>query len=162
MAGAKPPFQRFHELFSVAQNGCWEWTGHIGSNGYGQIKAFGRMVSAHVFAFTLYKGPVPDKLQVLHSCDNKRCVNPYHLSAGTHQRNMQEAAERGRMCAGSRHPHYGRKNPRPKQAHRVRVLGAEYTSQNEAERVLGLGSGTVRYWLMKHPHKAQIISKGEN
>lgn len=34
---------------------------------------------------------------VLHSCDNKRCINLEHLRFGTHSENMQEAIERGRF-----------------------------------------------------------------
>lgn len=160
MAGAKAPFIRFHEKIEQSATGCWEWTGQRGSSGYGQIKAFGKMVSAHRFAYALYKGPIDDGQEVLHACDNRLCVNPAHLSVGTHQQNMIEARQRRRMRSGDDHPMFGRKNPRPEQAHRVRVLGVEYESQKSAERHLGLGSGTVRYWIRNKPEKAQIIAKG--
>lgn len=161
MAPPVPPFKRFHEQFEVAENGCWNWTGQTGNSGYGQIKAFGSMVSAHRFALELYKGPIPHGLCALHSCDNKLCVNPDHLRAGTKAENSHEAVERGRIRRGSASPMYGRRNPRPRQANRVRVLGVEYDSQKSAEKALGLGSGTVRYWIQNHPQKASIISKGE-
>ncbi len=41
-------------------------------------------------------------LQVLHSCDNKKCVNPKHLRAGTAKENSQDAVERGQMQRGER------------------------------------------------------------
>lgn len=162
MPAAKPPFVRFHDLVDRRDDGCWIWRGAVGTNGYGQIKAFGRMVSAHRFAFELYSGPIPDGAMLLHSCDNKMCVNPDHLRPGTAAENMQEAAERGRLPRGPRHHNFGRPNPRPKQANRVRVLGRDYDSQKAAERALGLGSGTVRYWIINSPSKAQIITKGSN
>lgn len=161
MPAAVPPFQRFHETLSQGgPNGCWVWNGASGQNGYGQIKSFGKIVSAHRFAFELYKGPIPEGQEILHSCDNKLCVNPDHLRAGTHAENMAEAGERDLMPRGRAHHSYGRRNLRPNQAHRVRVLGRTYLSQKEAERALGLGSGTVRYWIKNKPERAQIISKG--
>jgi hypothetical protein len=41
------------------------------------------------------------------------------------------------------------------------VLGKPYGSLNEAERALGLGSGSVAYWLRTGNPKAQKISKEE-
>lgn len=160
MAGSEAPFIRFHRLISKDQGGCWIWTGSHGANGYGQFKAFGEMVAAHRFAFELYKGPLQSGQHVLHSCDRKLCVNPDHLRAGTHAENMAEAAARGRMRRGIDHPMFGRRNPRPKQANRVRVLGRDYPSQKAAERALGLGSGTVRYWIINKPEKAAVIQRG--
>lgn len=161
MPAAKAPFLRFQESYEVAPNGCWLWAASCAANGYGQIKVFGEMTAAHRFAYTLFKGDIPESHHILHSCDNKRCVNPDHLRAGTHQENMADAVERGRMPRGRKHPQFGRTNPRPNQAHRVRVLGADYPSQKAAERALGLGSGTVAYWIRKRPEKAQILSKGK-
>ncbi len=37
-----------------------------------------------------------DGLEILHQCDNKRCVNPNHLKLGTHSENILEYFSRGR------------------------------------------------------------------
>lgn len=156
MAVSKAPFIRFHEQFEKAENGCWIWTGRTGSSGYGQIKAFGKMVSAHRLAHELYNGPIDEGLHVLHSCDNKLCVNPAHLRAGTRSENIQEAIERGCIRRGIEHPLYGTRGRKAPNRKPVIVLGKHYESQDEAEKTLGLGSGTVRYWIINRPDKATL------
>lgn len=158
MPPPEPPFKRFLRGYKTNEkSGCWTWTGSKYRNGYGWLKVFGKVVSAHRYSYELHKGPIPDGLHILHSCDVKDCVNPDHLRPGTHAENMLEAHDRGAIRTGENHPMYGKKNPRPKQANKVRVLGTEYESQNSAERALGLGSGTVRYWIINSPSKAQLI-----
>lgn len=51
----------------------------------------GIRTGAHRHAYMLWKGAIPDGLDVLHSCDVKQCVNPEHLRVGTHQENIREA-----------------------------------------------------------------------
>ena len=154
----EPPFARLMRSFDRdKETGCWIWSGAKYKNGYGWIKAFGKPVSAHRLSYELHSGPIPDGMEILHSCDNKSCVNPDHLRVGTHAENMREAADRGLMPSGRAHHMFGRKNPRPMQANRVLVLGVEFESQKAAERHFGLGSGTVRYWIKNNPSKAWIL-----
>jgi hypothetical protein len=79
-------------------DGCWIWIGPKDSSGYGQIRIGGRsglMVLAHRLSFLIHSGLYPKRF-VLHSCDNRLCVNPGHLHEGDQSDNMREMAERGR------------------------------------------------------------------
>lgn len=74
---------------------CWIWRGCVGSDGYGHVRCGDKIVAAHRASFALAYGRVPSG-HVLHSCDNPRCINPDHLSEGSHRRNMRECALRAR------------------------------------------------------------------
>jgi hypothetical protein len=86
--------RRFHKYVEITPT-CWLWTGtfytQFGGNTYGQIWLKDRRVSAHRASYVLHVGPIPDGLDILHSCDVKACVNPAHLRPGTHQENIAEA-----------------------------------------------------------------------
>lgn len=75
---------------------CWNWKGATrGKNGYGAMKVDGKVVSVHKFAYTLYRGEIPEKLLVSHTCHNKLCVNPDHLKLVTPKENHNEGVRRG-------------------------------------------------------------------
>lgn len=81
---------------------CWLWTGSKENHGYGLAytghKPDGRKDRhyAHRIAYAMAHGFVPAHLEVMHSCDVPRCVNPAHLSLGTHQQNIADREARGR------------------------------------------------------------------
>lgn len=75
---------------------CWEWVGGNFNNGYGRFYQKQKTWSAHKYSYILHKGPVPNGLVVMHSCDNKNCVNPDHLSLGTPLKNTQDMCKKGR------------------------------------------------------------------
>jgi len=89
---------------------CWEWQASIDSRGYGNIglprnDGTGRYITqrAHRIAFLLANGLMNIDLVVRHSCDNRRCCNPAHLSLGTQSENMTDAVKRGRLLRAGEH-----------------------------------------------------------
>ena len=111
----QPVEERFLLYVEKCEGGCWEWRGCSFRSGYGSIKNSGKMMGSHRLSYELHhpitKSIDDIELCVLHSCDNPKCVNPSHLSLGTHQDNMTDKANKGR-ATGVSHP--GEKNPSSK------------------------------------------------
>ncbi|MGC0237321.1 HNH endonuclease signature motif containing protein [Arthrobacter sp. SD76] len=88
----------FHaDIFWTAVNkteSCWEWTAGKNKAGYGCMnvrKADGRKTTArtHKLSYLLHTGPIPDALDVDHTCHNRACVNPHHLRLATRKQNQE-------------------------------------------------------------------------
>lgn len=81
--------QRFwSKVDNCSRDACWEWTGGINGNGYGQINVAGRVIGAHRIAYELLVGPIPEGLELDHLCRNRTCVNPAHLEPVTRRENQ--------------------------------------------------------------------------
>jgi hypothetical protein len=78
---------------------CHIWGGGLFKHGYGQLRyGGGNPKQAHRVFYEYYKGNIPEGLEVRHSCHNPKCVNPDHLSVGTHLENMNDMKEAGRSA----------------------------------------------------------------
>lgn len=94
--------ERFEEKFELIPfHDCWEWTAYKNQDGYGRFFLNGNKVASRI-SYTIYKGQIPNNLEVRHTCDNPGCVRPEHLILGTHLENMQDCTNRNRGVKGER------------------------------------------------------------
>lgn len=91
---SKADLDRFNRSYAPYE-GCWHWTGTINHNGYGHVHFMGKQRRAHRVSFFIRHGYFPEGL-VLHTCDNRACVNPDHLKEGDPKSNTADMMIRGR------------------------------------------------------------------
>lgn len=81
---------------------CWLWLGGCNDEGYGYVTVDGKMIGAHRYSLIL-SGIDPTGLDVLHNCDNPKCVRPDHLFLGNDKINYEDARSKGRHSHGEKH-----------------------------------------------------------
>lgn len=109
---ARPVAERFWG--KVDQTGeCWVWTAARYPNGYGIFvaKKGESPEGAHRVAYRLVHGRIPKGMQILHRCDNRACVRPDHLFAGTQGDNIADMHAKKRWKRRKRVDQRGEKNP---------------------------------------------------
>lgn len=85
--------------------GCVLWTAARNSDGYGVFwcpPPVAKQRKAHVIAWELEHGPVPEGMVLMHACDVRHCVNTVHLRIGTPAQNRQDMVQKGRENATGR------------------------------------------------------------
>lgn len=84
---------------------CLTWPGKPRSDGRGQVKWQGRMITAHRQMCILANGEPPDdKPEATHACGNGHlgCVNPRHLRWGSDKDNKADMLVHGTRVRGER------------------------------------------------------------
>lgn len=85
----------------VSPSGCHEYTGYIDPYGYGDIVFKAVNWKVHRLVWVCMNGPIPrwPKAVIIHSCDNRKCINPAHLSLGSQQDNIRDCVQKNRQAS---------------------------------------------------------------
>lgn len=90
-------------------SGCHLWMAALSTDGYGQIWVDRHLRNAHIVAYELLKGAVPEGLELDHLCRVRSCVNPHHLEPVTSKENtargMVAVVTRARIDFNAPCPH---------------------------------------------------------
>lgn len=138
---------------------CWEWKGIKNQHGYGLISIDSRRIvdgvrvpesqrarkgiaSRLVYEFEV--GPIPDRMVVMHICDNPPCCNPSHLRLGTQRENVLDSVHKGRWNPTHGAPP-GERNP-----------GAKLTEKQALEIIAGYKSGVNQRTLAERYGVSQV------
>lgn len=122
---------------------CWNWTGSYRSDGYGQLnlgKTKEGTGASHRLSWKFHFGEIPNKLHVLHSCDNKLCVNPNHLFLGTNADNMADKKKKGLQMKGEEIP---TSKLTALQVIQIRELRSKGHSQTKIAKLFGVTQSNV-------------------
>lgn len=124
---------------------CWIWIGQFRGK-YGKF-AYNedykrKSQSSHRMSYALHHNKDLKELapQILHSCDIPACVNPTHLSEGTHEDNMKDMVSKRRGLNGEKHHQAKLNNDKVRL---IRQLRLEGVSVAEMSRRLGVTANTV-------------------
>jgi len=118
---------------------CWNWLAYTSEKGYGSIKIDGKALRASIVAWELTNGFRLGK-QVLHKCDNKRCVNPNHLYLGTAADNIHDREKRNpvsRELSGITHTKFC-----AYEIHEIRRLRGK-SSQRDIAKIYNVAHSTI-------------------
>jgi hypothetical protein len=125
---------------------CHLWGGQRTRQGYGIFYVARHNHLAHRLAYLLAGGGFGHPV-IMHSCDNPRCVNPAHLSAGTPKANVADMDAKGRRVVGD--SAHLRDRPNHPKARAVSTPRGEFPSAALAGEAFGV-SRVRAAWLAKN------------
>jgi hypothetical protein len=131
-------------------SGCHEWQSTLHRDGYGKIWLNGAQIQAHRVAYRLYKGEDPGDKWVLHTCDNRKCVNPDHLFLGDAKANTLDMHSKGRNV--------GRTTVPMETVEQCQRMYSEGYSQQKIADHFGINQATVSKYIRRAQARLRTTS----
>lgn len=99
----------------------------------------------------------------MHSCDIGLCVNPEHLTPGTHHENMSDMVRKGRSRAPKGAKHWAARNPeKARRIARQNIKKSHLHGElNSNAKVTSLMAEQIRSTYKKHPGMTMTKLGGE-
>lgn len=150
-------------LRSEDAQSCWNWTGSVNTTGYGSLTYQGKAATAHRVA-ALLAGLVDSVAAprdrrstgfILHSCDNRRCCNPAHMSVGTYTQNQLDAYRRNRRKAYRGSTHANAKQT-PESVALIRDMYQHGVSQDAIAALLQVSQSGISKILLGHSYAETV------
>lgn len=144
--------------YEVTKGGCWKCTSHSSThNGY--VVLFHKGKQEHMTRFIMrevLRHPLKD-LHVLHTCDNRWCINPSHLFLGTNQDNIEDRVRKGRSPTGLNHWNGVLSH---EDIEKIKALRARKATVKEISKLMGVTKSTI-YKILEGKRHAGQKKKGE-
>lgn len=151
---------------SGGPNACHVWKGARfkgGRNGrsrpfarrYGTFSFNNRNVPAHRWAYAHYVGPIPEGMEVCHTCDNPPCQNRRHWFLGTRLDNEHDKISKGRFRCVRGQSHYKAKLTN----RQVRAIRRRYTGKRGEQTLIARQynvSPSLINMIVRGQHRAEI------
>ena len=116
---------------------CWEWQGAKYTTEYGQLNdnVWGEHTT-HRWSYSYFSGKtIPEGYEVCHQCDNRKCVNPAHLTAEPKLENIKQMMER--------HPKPNNRSFTKEQIEEIRKLRVEGKYYKDIAQTYGVNRRTI-------------------
>ena len=90
--------------YKVDKDGCFIVTSRKPTkDGHIKVQVNKKNYYLHRYIFETYVREIPEGILVRHKCDKACCINPAHLTLGTHEDNVRDRVIRNRSAAGENH-----------------------------------------------------------
>jgi hypothetical protein len=143
----------------ITSNGCHVFPNQKRKDRYAKISHDGKSLSAHRLAYFLAKGEIPENKEIHHSCNNKSCFNPEHLSSETPEDNKRFAKRDGLLCGPKTkgEMHRASKLAIPEIA-LIRQMAADGLRPSQIAKRYGTSTGHIRHIIRGLKHKGIRIA----